>query len=166
MLFLHTAAGAFVDAATFVRLCEETDGWVVICDDDREVALAAYYNVPGRLKELQHLLPQPLRGIPPSASGEPVPVPMFNGASTPFLRVLGLPASGAPTPLATLSAAGRANRFKPSANPPRCRTAHHVSRRSAAWPTPPLPSLARASAGIAGRRPARRCGWRTAGGSG
>ena len=60
MLFLRTAAGGFVNAATIVRLCEETDGdeirWVAICDDDREVALAAYYNAPGRLKELQHLL--------------------------------------------------------------------------------------------------------------
>jgi hypothetical protein len=57
MLFLRTAAGGFVDAATIVQLCEETDGWVAICDDDREVALAAYYSTPGRLKELQHLLP-------------------------------------------------------------------------------------------------------------
>jgi hypothetical protein len=55
MLFLRTAAGGFVDAATIVRLCAETDRWVAICDDDREVALAAYYNAPGRLKELQHL---------------------------------------------------------------------------------------------------------------
>lgn len=54
MLFLRTAAGGFVDAATIVRLCEEPDGWVAICDDDRQVALAAYYNAPGRLKELQH----------------------------------------------------------------------------------------------------------------
>jgi hypothetical protein len=57
MLFLRTAAGGFVDAATIVRLCEETDSWVAICDDDREVALAAYYNAPGRLRDLQHLLP-------------------------------------------------------------------------------------------------------------
>jgi hypothetical protein len=57
MLFLRTAAGGFVDAATIVRLCEEADGWLAICDDDREIALAAYYSGPGRLKELQHLLP-------------------------------------------------------------------------------------------------------------
>jgi hypothetical protein len=56
MLFLRTAAGGFFNAATIVRLCEEAGGWVAICDDDREVALAAYYNAPGRLKELQHLL--------------------------------------------------------------------------------------------------------------
>jgi hypothetical protein len=34
MLFLRTAAGGFVNAATIVRLCEETDGdeirWVAI----------------------------------------------------------------------------------------------------------------------------------------
>lgn len=65
MLFLRTAAGGFVDAATIVRLCEETDGWVAICDDNREVALAAYYNAPGRLKEVQHLLP-PSRHRPPA----------------------------------------------------------------------------------------------------
>jgi hypothetical protein len=67
MLFLRTAAGGFVNAATIVRLCEETDGddirWVAICDDDSEVALAAYYSRPGRLKELQYLLP--LQGISP-----------------------------------------------------------------------------------------------------
>jgi len=58
MLFLRTAVGSFVNAATIVRLCEETDGWVAICDDDREVVLAAYFcSRPGRLKELQHLLP-------------------------------------------------------------------------------------------------------------
>ena len=60
MLFLRTAAGGFVDAATIVRLCEETGGdetrWIAICVDDREVALAAYYSTRGRLKELQHLL--------------------------------------------------------------------------------------------------------------
>jgi hypothetical protein len=60
MLFLRTAAGGFVDTATIVRLCEETDGWVAICDDDpREVASSAYYNAPGRLKEL--LPPQSAR---------------------------------------------------------------------------------------------------------
>jgi hypothetical protein len=67
MLFLRTAVGSFVNAATIVRLCEETDGddirWVAIRDDDREVALAAYYSRPGRLKELQHLLPS--QGISP-----------------------------------------------------------------------------------------------------
>ena len=57
MLFLRTAAGGFVNAVTIVRLCEETDGWVAICDDDKEVALTAYYNRPRRLKELQHLVP-------------------------------------------------------------------------------------------------------------
>ena len=67
MLFLRTAAGGFVNAATIVRLCEEPDGddsrWVAICDDDREAALAAYFNAPGRLKDLQHLLP-PVSSMP------------------------------------------------------------------------------------------------------
>ena len=61
MLFLRTAAGGFVDAATIVRLCEETDAWVAICEEGRKVALAAYYSTPGRLKELQHLLPPQAR---------------------------------------------------------------------------------------------------------
>jgi hypothetical protein len=56
MLFLRTAAGGFVDAATIVRLREETHSWVAICDDEREVALAAYYSTPERLKDLQHLI--------------------------------------------------------------------------------------------------------------
>jgi hypothetical protein len=47
MLFLRTAAGGFVDAATIVRLCEEADGWIAICGDDREVALAVCYSAPG-----------------------------------------------------------------------------------------------------------------------
>jgi len=46
MLFVRTAAGDFVNAATIVRLCEETGGeesrWVAICDGNREVTLAAY----------------------------------------------------------------------------------------------------------------------------
>ena len=74
MLFLRTAAGGFVNAATIVRLCEETNGWVAICDDDREVALAAYFYRPGRLKELQHLLsPQDIssRSSPPAAACGP-----------------------------------------------------------------------------------------------
>ena len=61
MLFVRTAAGGFVNAGTIVRLCEETDGderrWVAICEAAREVALATYYSRPGRLKDLQHLLP-------------------------------------------------------------------------------------------------------------
>jgi hypothetical protein len=75
MLFLRTAAGGFVNAATIIRLCEETDGdeirWVAICDDDREVALTAYYSLPGRLKELQYLLaPRDIspRPRPPAAA--------------------------------------------------------------------------------------------------
>ena len=72
MPFLRTAARGFVNAATIVRLCEETDGddirWLAICDD-REVALAAYYSRPGRLKELQHLL-APISSMPgPPAQG-------------------------------------------------------------------------------------------------
>ena len=75
MLFLRTAAGGFVNAATIVRLCEETDGdeirWVAIRNDDREVALTAYYSRPGRLKELQHLL-APISPMPsPPAQGAP-----------------------------------------------------------------------------------------------
>jgi hypothetical protein len=53
-----------VDAATIVRLVEETDGWVAICDHDGEVAPAAHYNAPGRLKDLQHLLPSSRRRPP------------------------------------------------------------------------------------------------------
>ena len=70
MLFLRTAAGDFVNAATIVRLCEETDGrWVAICDDDREAALAAYFNAPGRLRDLQHLLP-PISSMPGRSAPE------------------------------------------------------------------------------------------------
>ena len=64
MLFLRTAAGGFVDAVTIGRLREEKEGWVAICDDGREVALAACYNAPGRFKELQRLLSAQRPGSP------------------------------------------------------------------------------------------------------
>ena len=64
MLFLRTAAGGFVDAVTVGRLREEKEGWVAICDDDPEVAVAACRIAPGRFKELQHLLSAQRPGSP------------------------------------------------------------------------------------------------------
>jgi hypothetical protein len=64
MLYLRTAAGGFVNAATIVQLSpqrggDEITGWIAICADDKAVALAAYYATPGRIeKDLQHLLPR------------------------------------------------------------------------------------------------------------
>jgi hypothetical protein len=59
MLFLRTASGSFVNAATIVRLSLQHDGegWLAICGDGKEVVLDRYYSAPGRVeKELPHLI--------------------------------------------------------------------------------------------------------------
>ncbi len=61
MLYLRTASGSFIDAASIVELTrrgDQTKVCVAICRDGQEVALARYYSAPGRIeRELPHLLP-------------------------------------------------------------------------------------------------------------
>jgi hypothetical protein len=64
MLYLRTAAGSFVNAATIVQLSpqradgtDEITSWVAICDDGKAVALAAYYAAPGRIEEVVDFMP-------------------------------------------------------------------------------------------------------------
>jgi len=61
MLYLRTASGTFIDAASIVELTrrgDQTKVCVAICRDGQEVALARYYSTPGRVeRELPHLLP-------------------------------------------------------------------------------------------------------------
>jgi hypothetical protein len=62
MLYLRTASGDFVNAATIVQLSpqrggsgDEITGWVAIGRDGHAVALAAYYVTPGRIEKLLEL---------------------------------------------------------------------------------------------------------------
>jgi hypothetical protein len=64
MVYLRTASGDFVDAATIVQLSpqrgdgtDEITSWVAICGDGKAVALAAYYAVPGRIEEVVAFIP-------------------------------------------------------------------------------------------------------------
>ena len=76
MLYLRTAAGGFINAATIAGVAPQRgaggkiNGWAAICCDGAETLLAAFYSVPGRIEEaLPHLfqanLPAPV-GFPPS----------------------------------------------------------------------------------------------------
>jgi hypothetical protein len=64
MLFLRTAIGGFVKAESIVGLSpqrgegREIADWLAICADGSEIALAAFYAVPGRIERaLPHLFP-------------------------------------------------------------------------------------------------------------
>jgi hypothetical protein len=61
MRLLRTAAGGYINAERIVRLADdrggEADGWIAILDEGKEVALAAYYSLQGRVeRELPHLV--------------------------------------------------------------------------------------------------------------
>jgi hypothetical protein len=60
MLYLRTAAGTFINAASIVELTQRRDqaeSWVAVCGDGQELPLARYYSAPGRVeRELPHLL--------------------------------------------------------------------------------------------------------------
>jgi hypothetical protein len=56
MLYLRTASGTFINAATILQLTpqragqgDEITGWVAICEGGKAVTLAPYYTVPGRI---------------------------------------------------------------------------------------------------------------------
>jgi hypothetical protein len=61
MLYLRTASGRFINAASIVELTQHGDQaevWVAIRSDGPEVPLARYFSAPGRVeRELPHLLP-------------------------------------------------------------------------------------------------------------
>jgi hypothetical protein len=55
MQLLRTAAGGFINAERIVRLADErgedAGSWMIaVLDDGEEVALAVYYNAPGRVE--------------------------------------------------------------------------------------------------------------------
>lgn len=63
MLYLRTASGDFINAATIVQLSpqrggvDEITGWIAICGDGKEVSLAAYYATPGRIENVLDYMP-------------------------------------------------------------------------------------------------------------
>lgn len=64
MLYVRTAAGSFVSAATIIQLSPQRAGsdseitsWVAICDGGRAVTLAPYYAVPGRIEAVLDHMP-------------------------------------------------------------------------------------------------------------
>jgi hypothetical protein len=64
MLYVRTASGSFINAATITRLLprrvgdDEITGWVAYCRDGEAVSLASYYALPGRIDAvLDHLPP-------------------------------------------------------------------------------------------------------------
>jgi hypothetical protein len=64
MLYLRTASGSFINAATIIQLSpqragsgDEITGWVAICDGGKVVTLAAYYAAPGRIETVLDYMP-------------------------------------------------------------------------------------------------------------
>jgi hypothetical protein len=63
MLYLRTASGGFINAATIVQLSpqragsDEITGWLAICSDGKAVALAAYHTTPGRIETVLDYMP-------------------------------------------------------------------------------------------------------------
>ena len=65
MLYLRTASGDFINAATIVQLSpqrggggsDEVTSWIAICGDGKAVALAAYYVTPGRIDTVWDYMP-------------------------------------------------------------------------------------------------------------
>ena len=64
MLYVRTASGDFINAATIVQLApqrggsgDEITGWVAICDGGRAITLAPYYAAPGRIETVLDYIP-------------------------------------------------------------------------------------------------------------
>ena len=64
MLYLRTASGNFINAATILQLSpqragagNEVTGWIAICDGGKAVTRAPYYAVPGRIETVLEYLP-------------------------------------------------------------------------------------------------------------
>jgi len=81
MLYLRTASGGFVNAATIVQLSpqrgegtDEITSWVAICGDGKAVALAAYYAVPGRIQKVVDFMPAVDAGVITRADRKRVPI--------------------------------------------------------------------------------------------
>ena len=64
MLYVRTAAGSFINAATIIQLSPQRAGsgdeitdWVAICDGAKAIKLAPYYAAPGRIETVLDFMP-------------------------------------------------------------------------------------------------------------
>jgi hypothetical protein len=64
MLYVRTAYGAFINAATIIQLSplhagrgNDITGWVAICEGGKAVSLASYYAAPGRIEAVLAAIP-------------------------------------------------------------------------------------------------------------
>ena len=80
MLYVCTASGSFINAATILQLSpqrhgngEEITGWLAICEGRKAVTLASYYAAPGRIETVLDHAAASARDIDPVASGAELP---------------------------------------------------------------------------------------------
>ena len=80
MLYVRTASGTFINAATIVQLSpqrseigDEITGWVAICDGGKAVTLAPYYAAPGRIESVLDHIPVSARETGKVETGLPCP---------------------------------------------------------------------------------------------
>jgi hypothetical protein len=63
MLYLRTASGSLINAATITRLSPDRAdddtiaGWIATCRDGQTIALAPYFTLPGRIEPVLAQLP-------------------------------------------------------------------------------------------------------------
>ena len=80
MLYVRTASGSFINAATILQLSpqrhgsgEEITGWLAICEGGKAVTLASYYAAPGRVESVLDYVAASARDIGPVASEAELP---------------------------------------------------------------------------------------------
>jgi hypothetical protein len=85
MLYLRTASGSFINAASILRLSpqragigDEISGWVAICDGGKAVTLAPYYAAPGRIATVRDYIPARAQAAVAVASEVALPCPSEN----------------------------------------------------------------------------------------
>jgi hypothetical protein len=80
MLYVRTASGEFINAATIVQLApqrggsgDEITGWVAICDGGKAIMLAPYYAASGRIETVLDYLPVSARAVRKDVGEEALP---------------------------------------------------------------------------------------------
>ncbi|MGE5270029.1 MAG: hypothetical protein ACM3JG_10210 [Thiohalocapsa sp.] len=81
MLYVRTASGSFINAATILQLSpqrhggsgEELTGWLAVCEGGKTVTLASYYAAPGRIETVLDHVAASARDIGTVASGAELP---------------------------------------------------------------------------------------------
>ena len=82
MLYVRTASGGFINAATIVQLSPRRagsdagiTGWIAIGNDGKAITLAPYYAGPGRIEKVLDYMPASARAISEHGSGANIPLP-------------------------------------------------------------------------------------------